>query len=29
VLALILAVIFVIAAAVGIFVASWPHCCQL
>jgi len=29
VLALILVVIFVVAAAVGIFVASWPDCCQL
>jgi hypothetical protein len=28
-LGLILVVIFVIAAAVGIVVASWPHCCQL
>jgi len=25
----ILVVIFLVAAAVGILVASWPHCCQL
>jgi hypothetical protein len=29
VIALLLVVIFAVSAAVGVVVASWPHCCQL
>jgi hypothetical protein len=28
-IALVLVVVFVVSAAVGIVVASWPNCCQL
>jgi len=28
-IALVLVVIFVVAVAVGAYVASWPNCCQL
>jgi hypothetical protein len=28
-IAVVLVVIFAVSAAVGVFIASWPNCCQL
>jgi uncharacterized membrane protein YoaK (UPF0700 family) len=28
-IAVVLVLIFIVSAAIGVFVASWPNCCQL